>query len=94
MTKLQRAIGAIILLSGATIGIAALAQSATIESLETTLERAKQSYQTALETCRAVEMSLATAKLEMQGAAKLPVDQIERLQKKAKGENLEVCPLN
>lgn len=101
MTKLQKAIGAIILLSGATIGIAAVGMSSTIGALETSLKSsyesnlsAHESYLKANAACRDAEIAVAKAKLEMQGAAKLPVDQIEKLQKKAKGENLEVCPLN
>jgi hypothetical protein len=93
-TKLQKAGGVLLILMILGFGIGAVAlQPDTITSLEQTLSQSKETYLSALETCRSTEQSLAQAKLEIKGAAKLPVDQIEKLQKKAKGEGLEVCPL-
>jgi hypothetical protein len=91
-TKLQKAGGALLILMISGLGIGAVAlQPDTITSLEQTLTQSRETYLSALQTCRSTERSLAQAKLELQGTAKLPVDQIEKLQKKAKGEGLEVC---
>ena len=91
-TKLQKAGGVLLILMISGLGIGAVAlQPDTITSLEQTLSQSRDTYLFALETCRSTEQSLAQAKLELKGAASLPLDKIEKLQKKAKGEGLEVC---
>lgn len=92
MTKLQKAIGLLILIFAGGLGTIAIAsQPDTLTLLEGTLKESKATYESALATCRKTEQALAQAKLEMEGTAKLPIIKIERLQEKANGEGLEVC---
>lgn len=69
-------------------GVVIASQGASVESMErayaTQLEAAKQS----VEALCNVEQGLAQVKLDQKGAAYLPVEELARLQAKAKGENL------
>lgn len=86
--KLGVVLGGLAVVSVGVFGVVIAAQSPSVEAMErayaTQLEAAKQS----VEALCNVEQSLAQVKLDQKGAAYLPVEELSRLQAKAKGENL------
>lgn len=87
--KLGRAVGGITILGLAVMGVAMAASGESVESLEQAYSSQLQAAKSSVEALCKVEQSLAIAKLEAKGAAFLPVEELTRLQLKAKGENLE-----
>jgi hypothetical protein len=90
--KMQKVLGAALVIGMFGFGIAAVAvQEDTVILLEQSLKASKETYVMAKEACNKAEIALAQAKLETKGAASLPIEEIAKLQKKVKGEGLQMC---
>lgn len=88
-TKLGKAVGVLGAVTVAVMGVAMAASGESVEAMEKAYQAQLEAAKASVEALCHVEQSLAIAKLEAKGAAFLPVEELTRLQLKAKGENLE-----
>lgn len=88
-TKLGKAVGVLGAVTVAVMGVAMAASGESVEAMEKAYQAQLEAAKASVEALCHVEQALAKTKLDAEGAAYLPVEEITRLQLKAKGENLE-----